>query len=194
VLLGLAIFLFVSGVRADEQPPATATSTTPSSDLLTGQPFPRGLQLVTVYGGYEQPNGTRGQIGFCNVGLNYYYATNWAFGFEATGLGCSQPRDNVGAFGGDIILRTHLLNYRRFSFYGDFAAGILQATDRIPPSGTDFNFTIQSGVGVAYRLDQHTDIMFGIRDYHLSNARMDGGARNPSLNAIQGYLGLMFRM
>jgi len=193
-ILGLAIFAFSSSVRADEQFGAPTASTTLSNNVVTGEPFPRGLRVITVYGGYEQqPNGTRAQIGFCNVGLNYYFANNWAFGFEATGLGCSQPQDNVGAGGVDMILRTHLWNYRRFSFYGDFSPGILEANNRIPPSGTDFNFTIQSGVGAVYRLDEHTELMFGVRDYHLSNARSEGPNRNPSLNAIQGYVGLMFR-
>jgi hypothetical protein len=193
-IVGLAIFAFASSVRADEQFGATAASTTLSNDVVPGEPFPRGLRVVTLYGGYEQqPNGTRAQIGFCSVGLNYYFANNWAFGFEATGLGCSQPQDNIGAGGVDMILRTHLWNYRRFSFYGDFSPGILEANNRIPPSGTDFNFTIQSGVGAVYRLDEHTEIMFGVRDYHLSNARQDGPNRNPSLNGIQGYIGLMFR-
>ncbi|MGD0388042.1 MAG: acyloxyacyl hydrolase [Tepidisphaeraceae bacterium] len=193
-ILGLAIFAFASSVRADEQPPATAVSTTLSNDVVTGEPFPRGLRVITLYGGYEQqPNGTRAQIGFCSLGLNYYFANNWAFGFEATGLGCSQPQDNVGAGGADMILRTHLWNYRRFSFYGDFAAGVLEANNRIPPSGTDFNFTIQSGVGAVYRLNEQTELMFGVRDFHLSNARQDGPDRNPSLNGIQGYMGLMFR-
>jgi hypothetical protein len=193
-LLGLAIFIFAASAAADEQIPATAASTTLSNDVITGEPYPRGLRVLTVYGGYEQqPNGTRAQIGFCNVGLNYYFANNWAFGFEATGLGCSQPQNNVGAGGVNLMLRTHLWNYRRFSFYGEFSPGVLEANHRIPPSGTDFNFTIQSGVGAAYRLDEHTDLMFGVRDYHLSNARMSGSSRNPSLNAIQGYVGLMYR-
>ncbi len=192
-MFGLALLLLASPLRADEQ--ATGALTMFSNNPAASQPFPCGLRAVTVEGGYEQqPNGTREQLGFCNIGLNYYFANDWAFGFEATGLGCSQPQEDIAAGGAGIILRTHLWNYGRFSFYGDFASGVLEANNRIPPSGTDFNFTIQTGLGAAYRLSDHTELMIGIRDFHLSNARLEGADRNPSLNGIQGYLGLMFRM
>jgi hypothetical protein len=190
----LALLTLSSHLLADE-PVTTLVPTTLSSDIFTGQPYPQGLRVVTIYGGYAaQPTGEREQLGFTNVGLNYYFANNWAFGFEATGVGVSQDVNNAAAGGADIILRTHLWNYGRFSLYGDFTAGVLEADQRVPPGGTDFNFTIRTGVGSAYRLTETTSLMLGVRYWHLSNARQEGPNRNPSLNAIEGYIGLMFRM
>jgi hypothetical protein len=192
-LLVMAILMVAAGARADTLVPTTVVS--PSDDGASTVMFPRGLRLVTVYGGIaEQPTGLREQLAFCTAGLNYYFADNWAFGFEFTGLGAAQPQDDIAAGGADIILRTHVWSNQRLSIYGDIALGMLEADNRIPPSGTDFNFTMQSGVGTAIRLSQHTDFMLGIRYFHLSNARQHGADRNPSLNGIEGYAGIMFRM
>jgi hypothetical protein len=194
-LIAAALVLLILSSRLMADNLAALPTTGPADDIFSENPYPKGLRLVTVYGGYAaQPTGQREQLGFCNVGLNYYFADNWAFGFEATGVGVSQDENNSAAGGADIILRTHLWNYQRFSFYGDFSAGVLEADHRIPPGGTDFNFTIHTGVGSAYRLSESTSLMLGIRYLHLSNARQEGPSRNPSLNAIEGYLGVMFRM
>jgi hypothetical protein len=192
-LLAAAVLILGGGAKADALVPTTVISG--SDDGGSAVMFPRGLRLVTIYGGIvEQPTGLREQLGFCTAGLNYYFADNWAFGVEFTGLGAAQPQDDIAAGGADILLRTHLWSNQRLSIYGDIALGMLEADNRIPPSGTDFNFTMQSGVGTAIRLNQHTDFMLGIRYFHLSNARQHGPDRNPSLNGIEGYAGIMFRM
>jgi hypothetical protein len=164
-------------------------------DFSASNPFPKGLRLVTVYGGFaEQPTGEREQLSLCNVGLNYYFWDNWAFGIEATGVLVDQDDHDSAAGGADILLRTHLINYERFSFYGDFTVGVLEADHVIPPGGTDFNFTIRTGVGAVYSFSDRVGILFGVRYLHLSNARQEGPSRNPSLNAIEGYAGFLFRM
>jgi len=192
ISLVIPILLLAAAARADPLIPTTVIS---PDDYTPAIPFPRGLRLVTLYGGImEQPTGLREQLSFCTAGLNYYFADNWAFGVEFTGVGAAQPEDDIAAGGGDILLRTHIWNYQRLSIYGDVAVGLLEADNRIPPSGTDFNFTLQSGVGAAIHLWPHTDFFTGIRYYHLSNARQHGPDRNPSLNALEGYAGLMFRM
>jgi hypothetical protein len=192
-LLVMAVLVLAAGAKADTLIPTTVVSPSDNGDSTVM--FPRGLRLVTLYGGIaEQPTGLREQLAFCTAGLNYYFADNWAFGFEFTGLGAAQAEDDIAAGGAGIILRTHVWSNQRLSIYGDIALGMLEADNRIPPSGTDFNFTMQSGVGTAIRLNQHTDFMVGIRYFHLSNARQHGPDRNPSLNGIEGYAGIMFRM
>lgn len=192
-LLVTTILMLAAAAHAQDLIPSTAAS--PADDSASTIQFPRGLRVVTIYGGVsEQPTGEREQLAFCTAGLNYYFADNWAFGFEFTGLGAAQTEQDAAAGGSDLILRTHLWNYKQFSFYGDVAIGVLEAGDRIPPGGTDFNYDLQSGVGAAIHLYRNIDFLGGIRYYHLSNARQHGPDRNPSLNAIQGYAGLMFRM
>ena len=189
----IVLFIFSSRLLADgldAQPTTTATD-----GIYSQNPYPRGLRVMTIYGGFAgQPTGERENLGFCNVGLNYYFCDNWGFGFEASGMGVSQDENNAAAGGADIILRTHVWNHERFSLYGDFSAGVLEADHRIPPGGTDFNFTIRTGLGSAFRLTESTSLMMGVRYLHLSNARQEGPSRNPSLNAIEGYFGVMFRM
>jgi hypothetical protein len=193
--LGLLVMLAVSAyTRADELVPTTVVSTLFDRAPLY-DPYPYGLRMITLYGGYmEQPTGTREQMEFLTAGLNYYFANNWCIAFEFTGVGAQQPEHDISAGGGDVLLRTHLLNAQHFSIYGDVAVGMLEANHRIPPGGTDFNFTFQSGIGTAIHLNSRTDLFVGLRYYHLSNARQKGPDRNPSLNAIQTYAGLMFRM
>jgi hypothetical protein len=191
IYIGLLILIFTSFARADE----TTTAPALAIDFAASNPYPKGLRLVTLYGGYaEQPTGEREQIYFTNVGLNYYFADNWAFGIEGTGMFVNQNVNDAAAGGADILLRTHLINCDRFSFYGDFTAGILEADHAIPPGGTDFNFTIRTGVGGVYEVSDRVGVMFGLRYMHLSNARQEGPGRNPSLNAIEGYVGLLWRM
>jgi hypothetical protein len=120
-----------SHLYGDQPPPESPT--TLNSELDSPDPYPRGLRVVTIYSGYaQQPTGEREQIGFGNFGLNYYFADNWAFGFEATGLGVSQDQNNIAAAGADIILRTHLWNYQRFSFLRRLFRR--RARSRLPPS------------------------------------------------------------
>ena len=195
-LLTLIILTLTTTAKAEDLIPTTALSpvTSSSNKSLSPAPYAQGSKFVTLYGGYAgQPNGTREQLSFCTAGLNYYFADNWGFAVEFTGLGAAQPDHDIAAGGGDVLLRTHLLNTQRFSFFGDVAVGVLEANDRIPPSGTDFNFTFQSGIGTAIHLDPRTDFFLGLRYYHLSNARQKGPDRNPSLNAIQCYAGFIFR-
>jgi hypothetical protein len=190
IRIAVVIFLLAASlVRADELFPTTDPTFSPST------PYPHGLRLVTFYGGFaEQPTGQRQQLYFGTAGLNYYFADNWAFGFEGTGLYAAQPDHDSTAGGANIILRTHLINEGNFSFFGDFAAGVLEANHTLPPQGTDFNFTIQTGVGSIYQFDPHWGLICGLRYMHLSNARQEGPSRNPSLNGIQGYVGFVFRM
>ena len=62
----------------------------------------------------------------------------------------------------------------------------------MPEGGTRFNYWMHSGPGLTYRLDARTHLMLGIRYYHLSNADSEGEAHNPNINALEGYVGLLF--
>jgi Lipid A 3-O-deacylase (PagL) len=62
------------------------------------------------------------------------------------------------------------------------------------PDGTNFNFTPQFGLGATYQLSDNTFLIGGARLFHLSNAGIDPGV-NPSINlAIEGYVGLLFKL
>jgi hypothetical protein len=45
---------------------------------------------------------------------------------------------------------------------------------------------------VSYELRDGMYFMGGARYWHLSNAKMEGDLRNPSINGVEGYVGLMW--
>ena len=129
----------------------------------------------------------------CRSVGNYYYRDNWAVGVEFTGLEATQQGGDARAGGGDILLRSHWVQIQRLSLFTDVALGFLQASHRVPAGGTFFNFTTQTGIGATLELTDNVDLITGLRYFHLSNARLDGPRRNPSINGIEGYLGMMYK-
>ncbi len=61
-------------------------------------------------------------------------------------------------------------------------------------AGTRFVFVTRMGLGAAYPLDEHLHLMRGTRYWHLSNARVEGIERNPSINASEGYVVSMWSL
>jgi hypothetical protein len=173
----------------------TSATSRPSDFLSPSKPFPAGLWTAATYGGFEvQPGGGyRETLGLGTAGVNYYFADNYSLGAELTGLGATQSGVNAVAGGGDFILRSHLLVRPQWSLFADFSLGAMQASHRLPPGGTDFNFTTETSLGATIHLWDRTELMAGIKYLHLSNARQEGSSRNPSINAIGAYAGLMFR-
>ena len=46
--------------------------------------------------------------------------------------------------------------------------------------------------GTTYPLKDNLHLLTGVRYFHLSNARIEGNSRNPSINGVEGFLGLMW--
>jgi hypothetical protein len=170
------------------------TTTLPTSAAVQSDPFPQGLWTLETFGSYGNQPWEREQLYSGTVGVSYYFWPNWCFGFEGNGLYGSQPGENVTSYGGNLLLRTHLIVEPNWSFFTDFSPGLLESNHRIPPGGTDFNFTIETGVGFTLNLWDRTDLLTGFRYLHLSNARQEGADQNPSLNAFEGYIGLLIRL
>jgi hypothetical protein len=49
-------------------------------------------------------------------------------------------------------------------------------------------------VGATYQLRDNLYLFGGARYFHLSNAALEGPERNPSINGIEGYFGVMLRL
>jgi hypothetical protein len=88
-------------------------------------------------------------------------------------------------------LRTRLIDQPKWSLFIDGGPGILEANRRIPDGGTDYNYWIKTGLGATLQLWDKTSLLGGVRFLHISNAHLEGPERNPSLNATEGYLGLL---
>jgi hypothetical protein len=182
----------IAALSAIISPFASAdTTTTPS---LQPNPFPQGLWTLETFGSYGNQPWMREQLYSGTAGVSYYFWPNWCVGLEGKGLYGFQPEQNVASFGGNFLLRTHLIVEQNWSFFTDFSPGLLESNHRIPPGGTDFNFTIETGFGITAHLWDRTELLTGFRYLHLSNARQEGADRNPSLNAFEGYVGLLFKL
>jgi hypothetical protein len=192
-VIGLTL-LFNTSASADGPAPATTepASIAPSSAPLV---IPKGLWTFETYGSYaSEPTGTREQIYSGTVGLGYYFINNNSLSLEFNGLQGAQPGGDVDGGALNLLLRTDLINEPGFSVLIDFGPGLMETDHRFPASGTDFNFFFKTGVGAQIHLSDRTDLLTGVRYLHISNARMDGPDRNPSINTIEGYLGLIFRL
>jgi hypothetical protein len=168
-------------------PPTTA----PSTDRII---VPKGLRTFETYGSFAaQPKGQRAQLYSGMVGVGYYFMNNNSLSLEVSGLQGTQAGPDVWATGYNFLLRTHVVTRPGWTSFIDFGPGILESDHRLPQGGTDFNFFFKTGVGAEVHLCDKTDLLFGTRYMHISNARIEGSARNPSLNTIQGYMGLLFK-
>jgi hypothetical protein len=128
-----------------------------------------------------------------SVGVGYYLANNFSVSVGVPVSHVRQPETRDATMVGlDLRLRYHFLQYERFTFFGDLTGGLSQSSREVPPFGTYFNFTAQVGIGATWRLADHVDIVGGLHLFHLSNAAIEGVYRNPDLNAVQPYLGVMF--
>jgi opacity protein-like surface antigen len=166
---------------------SAAESTQPAAS------FPKGTFSLTLDGGYAQSfDSSDARIETASVGFGYYFIDNMAINVELAGYGIQQPGPDATVGGGDLLLRHHLLNLDPFSIFIDVGGGAWYGTARFPEGGTNFNFSIETGLGATCRLRDNLYLIGGARYLHFSNAHLEGPIRNPSINAIEGYVGVMF--
>ncbi len=155
--------------------------------------FPQGTWDVTATGSFIH-DWDRGNSNLAvgGVGVGYYVLDNVSLGIELNGY---QVFQDQSTYAGGIALmgRHHLLSWDKWSLFADVGFGVFEASDAVPAGGTHFNFTFRTGLGVAYRIDEGVNLIGGVRYFHLSNARIDGGrGRNPSINGFEPYIGIMW--
>ena len=81
---------------------------------------------------------------------------------------------------------------RRLRLYLDAAVGRAQARQRVPPSGTRGNYLLIVGAGAEVSA-KSVGVTFGGRWWHLSNLGSEGRRRNPDIQALGGFAGLLWR-
>jgi hypothetical protein len=89
------------------------------------------------------------------------------------------------------LVRWRLADTRAGSLFVELGPGISWSDTRVPPRGTQFNYLIQGGAGFVRRLGQQTQAVIGARWLHLSNASREGRSRNPDIEALGGYAGVV---
>ena len=156
--------------------------------------FPQGSWSLATYGSYTHSfTGERVKMGAGTIGLGYYVFDNVALNAELSGYHNEQSGPDDTIFAGDLLLRQHLFQRGRISVFVDVGGGLTYGNHRTPPGGTYFNFMEETGAGLTFQIRPNLHLIGGVRYFHMSNARLEGSMRNPSINATQGYLGLMLR-
>lgn len=167
--------------------PAAAAAQTRPATL-----FPRGafdLQLTAA----AAKDLTRGNsfLETGTVGLGYYFVDNVSLSAEISGYGVQQEG---GAYAGsaNLMLRQHFLTRGPMTLFADVGSGLFESNRNVPAGGTHFNFIFRTGLGATWRIADNTDLVLGVHYFHLSNARIKGYDRNPSINGVEGYMGVMW--
>lgn len=157
--------------------------------------FPKGTWDLEAGGSFawEFYPYDREKIATGSVGVGYYLADNFAAALSVPVSHVRQPETHDATMVGlDLQLRYHFFQHDPFTLFGDVIGGLSQSDHYVPPGGTYFNFTLQLGIGATYRIADHVHLVGGLHLFHLSNAAIEGVDRNPDLNAVQPYLGVMF--
>jgi hypothetical protein len=190
---GFAVLIFFSTrfARADDASPDFSFDalkfTTPSPDAHRWSVELLGTALQDV-------NGRQVVMGGVTGGVGYYLFDNLSLNLDVTGYGFNQGHSTGAAAGVTLGLRHHIFTYRKTTMFVDCSGGEIEASDNLPRGGTHLNDTLEVGLGLQHPIAPNVYLMAGVRYFHLSNARSEGADRNPSINAVQGVVGMEWRL
>ncbi len=156
--------------------------------------FPKGTLTLQGYGTYAGGIDADSDLGSAAFGVGYYVWDNVSLSLEASGYRVWQSNQNAWAYGMSGVLRHHFLQLEKATIFADVSFGPAEATRRVPEGGTHFNFITRTGIGVTYPIQERLHLMGGVRYFHLSNAQIEGKVRNPSINGVEGFVGVMWSL
>ena len=186
----LWVMVLLLGPRAQAQ-----TNVRPGLEPDAPSYFHKGAWTLELAGGYVKDVDRGGSsLVLGTAGMGYYIDNTLSLRLEAVGYSISQDPDATWAGGLNLMARHHVLNGGDVSFFLDGGVGVIESGRRVPEGGTHFNFTPQFGLGLTYRLRERLHLIGGLRYFHLSNAQLQGRDRNPRLDAVEGYVGLMWEL
>jgi hypothetical protein len=171
------------------------TSATSASAAEHAAPlFPQGTFTLQSSANYAKGLEARQEdIWSLDVGGGYFVFDNLSLNVEFSAYRAIQTGEDAWIGGVAGVMRHHLFTFAdRYSIFGDVSFGPTFASDEVPFDGTRFNFITRVGAGATARLSDDLHLMFGVRYFHLSNARIHGKDENPSINGVEGYVGLMW--
>jgi hypothetical protein len=189
-LLAALTIAFLSAAAAPLHAGDDPTTQPPPSSV-----FPKGTWDLEAAGSFawEFYPYNHEKIATGSAGVGYYLADNFAATLTVPVSHVRQYTRDATMTGLDLTLRYHFLQREQLTLFTDLSRGLDQATHIVPPGGTYFNFTAQLGLGATWRVADHVDVYAGVHYFHLSNAAIRGINHNPDLNAVQPYVGVMFR-
>ncbi len=196
----LSLICVVTTILLAAEPAKAAADTSPLTlDVAATQPRnpmldPHRWRLEVLGTGMADVTNRHVAMGGARIAFDYYTDTNFCLRSEFTAYGVSTEAADAAAVQGSFGLRHDFYHFGNSSIFNDVGFGIFEAGRRVPQNGTYFNLTFHCGIGVDHPIADNVDLIVGVRYFHLSNARLEGPAHNPSLNGPEAYLGLMFRL
>lgn len=201
----LARLVALTVVLAAPLSAAQGTSDTPDSTLDVGSslrldsgsaPFARaGSRFWGVQAGVGTALEKDDNSTDPNLALTYHYflVDNLEVIGELNGWYFAQDGDDAAGVNPGFTFRWHFFNKDRWTLFADAGIGLLFATDNVPDGGTSFDFMPHAGGGVNFRItDRGARAYLAARWHHVSNARINGDARNPDRDGVMIYGGVMF--
>jgi hypothetical protein len=89
------------------------------------------------------------------------------------------------------VLRWRVVGRPSWQLFADVGSGISWSDTVVPPRGTRFNYVALAGAGLMRRLGRQTHAVASFRWVHLSNAGREGRSRNPDIEALGGFAGVV---
>jgi len=166
-------------------------------DRRGGSSFSKGVWEFHFTGGYYNDISPSDEtIVHGAAGFGYYFADRLAVNVQLAGFALD-PNDpgesnHVPGGGFDLLLRWHVLEYGRVTLFAEGGIGLIYSDKSIPQFGTHFNFTPQAALGATFRVYDNVHLIGAAKYFHLSNAAMQGRDDNPGLDALGGYVGVMW--
>ena len=75
--------------------------------------------------------------------------------------------------------------------FWELDVGVSKAETYVPPRGTRFNYLALGGGGATVRLRHGGHLLAGLRWIHVSNNGLAGRHRNPDIEAVGPYGGIL---
>lgn len=147
-----------------------------------------GTEWVLFGGGaaYDFSNNTDVNL---NIGYSRFLVDDVEWLLELATWYHDQEGDDAASLNPAMEFRWHFFNNGNTSVFLNVGIGVLVATDNVPDMGTGFDFTPRAGIGLTQAIGHDgTRLIAGLRWHHISNARINGEARNPSRDAPMLYV------
>jgi hypothetical protein len=155
--------------------------------------FPKGQWTAQTY--LSGVLGDSEPIASGAVGIGYFPWNNVSLNADVYGYGIFNNAPDTAATGFQLQLRNHHFHGDRWTIFSDVGEGVFEAFENdVPRDGTRLNFTFRTGLGGTYQLRDNLYLIGGVHYFHLSNAQIEGHERNPNINGVEGYVGLMWTL
>jgi hypothetical protein len=125
-------------------------------------------------------------------GVLYRFAGRWTLDVE-TSLTYVEQADVRDAFivGVSPLVRFDAIRGERTTFFVELGPGWSWSDSTVPERGTRFNYMAQAGAGVVYAGGPNVRLITAGRWVHFSNNGREGRARNPDIEALGVYSGVL---